>query len=48
MGIPNGSGDCGSIVASPGAPGMMAFLKQAGCMCEELRMADHGFMATAT
>jgi pimeloyl-ACP methyl ester carboxylesterase len=28
--------------ASPGNPGAVAFLKQAGCMAEELRLADHG------
>jgi len=28
--------------ASPGAPGALAFLKQAGCTAEELRLAQHG------
>ncbi len=28
--------------ASPGAPGALAFLKQAGCTAEELRLAEHG------
>ena len=28
--------------ASPGAPGAVAFLKQAGCSAEELRLKDHG------
>src|SRR5271166_4541733 len=28
--------------ASPGAPGALAFLQQAGCTAEELRMAQHG------
>ena len=28
--------------ASPGNPGAVAFLKQAGCRAEELRLADHG------
>ncbi len=28
--------------ASPGAPAALAFLKQAGCTAEELRMAQHG------
>jgi pimeloyl-ACP methyl ester carboxylesterase len=28
--------------ASPGNPGAVAFFKQAGCMAEELRLADHG------
>jgi pimeloyl-ACP methyl ester carboxylesterase len=28
--------------ASPGAPGALAYLKQAGCTAEELRIADHG------
>src|SRR5262249_3262069 len=28
--------------ASPGNPGAVAFLAQAGCKAEELRLADHG------
>ena len=28
--------------ASPGAPGAVAYFKQAGCMAEELRLKDHG------
>jgi pimeloyl-ACP methyl ester carboxylesterase len=28
--------------ASPGAPGALAFLKQAGCTADELRLAQHG------
>lgn len=28
--------------ASPGNPGAVAFFKQAGCLAEELRLADHG------
>jgi pimeloyl-ACP methyl ester carboxylesterase len=28
--------------ASPGAPGALAYLKQAGCTAEDLRLADHG------
>ncbi len=42
MGIPMVLVTAEASFASPGAPGMLAFLKQAGCMCEELRMADHG------
>jgi pimeloyl-ACP methyl ester carboxylesterase len=28
--------------ASPGAPGAVAYFRQAGCMAEELRLKDHG------
>jgi pimeloyl-ACP methyl ester carboxylesterase len=42
MGIPMVLVTAEASFASPGAPGAVAFLKQAGCVCEELRLADHG------
>ncbi len=42
MGIPMVIVTAEASFASPGNPGAVAFLKQAGCMCEELRLASKG------
>jgi pimeloyl-ACP methyl ester carboxylesterase len=42
QGIPIAIVTAEASFASPGNPGAVAFLKQAGCTAEELRLADHG------
>ncbi|HEV3331825.1 MAG TPA: alpha/beta fold hydrolase [Bryobacteraceae bacterium] len=42
QGIPIALVTAEASFASPGSPGALAFLKQAGCTAEELRLKDHG------
>ena len=42
QGIPIVNVTAEASFAAPGNPGAVAFLKQAGCTAEELRLADHG------